>query len=302
MLAHAGQKAPALRNEKLDPRYTPKADYNSGYTPGNSNYDSNYYQGQVYAPTQRNNASTYPTCPSSADYRVPPGLAISSGTNEAGDRTRRGYNQWRSAGTPDKRGYRNAQRFDHRRQEQDRSPQHGNEKGGSRWQAHQVPDQARPQQQDQADRGRNNNNYQGRNQQGYINNYRQGQSYREKFRQPPQTARYPTPTPMKSHAVAAGQEPSCGREVIAENPPLDPPPFLLVGDAEARRYAEIPDLSNWMEWCDFEEEHPEMDFTFDHLADYQQMASAVTWVACGVLSRWVSKGAILRPQYAALLR
>jgi hypothetical protein len=44
MLAHAGQKAPALRNEKLDPRYTPKADYNSGYTPGNSNYDSNYYQ------------------------------------------------------------------------------------------------------------------------------------------------------------------------------------------------------------------------------------------------------------------
>jgi hypothetical protein len=45
---------------------------------------------------------------------------------------------------------------------------------------------------------------------------------------------------------------------------------LLVGDAEARRYAKIPAMSSWLEWCDFEEEHPEMDFTYDHLADYQQ--------------------------------
>jgi hypothetical protein len=56
----------------------------------------------------------------------------------------------------------------------------------------------------------------------------------------------------------------------AQPPPLTPPPFLLVGDAEARRYASIPDPHDWNSWCAFEEEHPAMDFTYDHLADYQQ--------------------------------
>jgi hypothetical protein len=52
--------------------------------------------------------------------------------------------------------------------------------------------------------------------------------------------------------------------------PMEPPPFLLQGDEEARSNATVPDLSNWQVFVDFELARPEVAVTFDNLVDFLQ--------------------------------